>query len=204
MKNLFLLSLVLGLSSVLSARLNHTISLMSPMDRYSLFVSMVESADAYQATKHTKKAQEFYRAALEVYPIGDQAHAVAQKLGITLDDEETFQQFLSAGDNAFKDQQYDTALSMYLMALELNQPLDLYKKIYQAYYALGDMESANFYQSVLSNDMQNYPDNNIEDPSIMDEDYTELAYESIADIDQPFPYNDPKKEELIQAFDEPI
>lgn len=203
MKKLFLLCLVLSLSSALFARLNPTISLMSPMDRHSLFVAMVESADAYQVAKHTQKAREFYRAALEVYPIGDQAHAVAQKLGIALDDEETFQQFLSAADDAFKNKKYNTALAMYLMALELNQPLDLYKKIYQTYYALGDTESANFYQSILSNDMQNDMDN-IEDPSIMDEDDTELAYESIADIDQPVPYNDPKKEELIQAFDEPI
>ncbi|SFB78115.1 hypothetical protein SAMN02745150_00761 [Brevinema andersonii] len=204
MKKLFLLCLVLGLSSASFARLNPTISLMSPMDRHSLFVAMVESADAYQAAKHTKKAKEFYRAALEVYPIGDQAHVVAQKLGIDLDDEETFQQFLSTGDDAFKNKKYNTALAMYLMALELNQPLDLYKKIYQTYYALGDTERANFYQSILSNDMKNDIDNNMDDPSIIDADYTELAYESIADIDQPVPYNDHKKEELIQAFDDLI
>ncbi|MGL5955793.1 MAG: hypothetical protein ACRC0X_04210 [Brevinema sp.] len=121
---------------------------MSIADRQYFFTSVKEVADAYKENSRQEKANSFYRSAIDIYPIGDMAHQLANQLGITLDDDKTYSNFVLMGDKAVENQQYQYALSHYLMANELWNSTDVYRKIAEVYEALNDMDKSVYYEDL--------------------------------------------------------
>ena len=121
-----------------------------PMERAALAASMVESADAYAQAGNQKKANEYRKAALAFYPVGDKAQIMARQLGITLNDEETFNKFVMQADRSMKNRDYVNALSDYLMALEIRQPVEVYQKLIATYQALGNREMADGLRALVN------------------------------------------------------
>lgn len=121
-----------------------------PMQRAALAASMAESADAYAQAGNQKKAAEYRKAALAFYPVGDQAHIMANQLGVTLNDEETFNKFVMQADRSMKNRDYSNALSDYLMALEIRQPVEVYQKLIATYQALGNREMADGLRALVN------------------------------------------------------
>lgn len=149
MKKILILSMLILSSTTFYARINDRILLMKPMDRHTLSIAMQEVADAYETNNRMAKAREYNRVALEVYPIGDQAHRLANKLNIVLNDAQTFTNFIEAGDKAYETKEYKKALRHYLMAYELENPMFLYQKFSQTYEALNDPINASYYQGLM-------------------------------------------------------
>jgi len=143
-----ILLIILFTSSGLFAQIQE-IEKLFPSDRKSLAISMIGTAEAYELNGRMKKAKEYYKTALSIYPIGDKAHILAEKLGILLDDETTFSNFISSGDEASKKNQYQKALINYLMAKEIQEPVFIYKKLLDTYTELNDSENAKYYQKLI-------------------------------------------------------
>ena len=147
----YLLLVMISLSTIAHTQVNKIVIRMSPTDRHNLFLSTKEVADAYSSLGRTQKANSFYRSAVSIYPIGDEAHQLANQFGISLYDEETYTNFVVFGNTNFENQQYQIALYSYLMADELDNTLELYQKIAATYEALGNSEDAAFYQELSKN-----------------------------------------------------
>ena len=137
MKKIMLFFMVL-MAGAIHARAGVTL----PMQREALAASMAQSADAYAQAGNQKKASEYRKAALAFYPVGDKAKIMARQLGITLNDDEIFNKFVMQADQSMKNRDYANALSDYLMALEIRQPVEVYQKLIAAYQALGNREMA--------------------------------------------------------------
>ncbi len=127
---------------------NH-VSTMLPAEREHLFISTVEVADAYQEVGKTSKANSFYRSAVSIYPVGDLAHRVAVKQGMTLDDDVTYSNFIQKGTEAFNAGKYNVSVANFLMANELDNSPELYQKIAEAYAMLGDRVKADHYNDLV-------------------------------------------------------
>ncbi len=127
---------------------NH-VATMLPAERENLFISTVEVADAYQEVGKTSKANSFYRSAVSIYPVGDLAHRVAVKQGMTLDDDVTYSNFVQEGTKAFNAGKYDVSVASFLMANELDNSPELYQKIAEAYAMLGDRVKADHYNDLV-------------------------------------------------------
>lgn len=147
----YLVLVLMSLSTITYTQANKIVTTMSPTDRHNLFLSTKEVADAYKSLGRIKKANSFYRSAIFIYPIGDQAHQLANQFEIPLDDEETYTNFVLFGDTNFTNQEYKIALYSYLMADELDNSPVLYQKIATSYEALGYSENAAFYQELGKN-----------------------------------------------------
>lgn len=150
MKKIILLAFVLLNAASLYARISPYVSSLLPGGRQALAKAMSQSADAYEQAGNKKRALEYRRAALDVFPIGDDAHALARTLNTNLDDDKTYASFIQSGDSAYKARNYNQALLDYLMALELRQPTELYEKLQLSYLGLGDQQSAAALQSVIT------------------------------------------------------
>ncbi|MGL5253505.1 MAG: hypothetical protein ACRC9L_00530 [Brevinema sp.] len=120
-----------------------------PVQRMALATSMLQSADAYDQAGNSKKAVEYRGAALKIYPVGDQAHILARQLGVKLEDDQTFNQFIQQADRAMTNRNYASALSDYLMALEIRQPLEVYQKLIAVYQAMGNGKAAEGLRSIV-------------------------------------------------------
>ena len=147
----YLLLVMMALSTVAYTQANKIVTTMSPTDRHNLFLSTTEVADAYKSLGRTTKANSFYRSAISIYPIGDQAHQLANQFNMPLDDEITYTNFVLFGDTNFQNQQYKVALYSYLMADELDNSPVLYQKIATTYEALENPAEAAFYQELGKN-----------------------------------------------------
>ncbi len=178
MKKILLLFMVL-ISSVGHASY---ISTMLPAERENLFISVVEVADAYQEIGKVSKANSFYRSAVDIYPVGDLAHRVASKQGITLDDEVTYTNFVLDGTTAFNAGNYDVAVASYLMANELDNSPELYQKIAEAYAMLGDRVKADHYndlvvqssyETVVSSSEEDAVEEDVVEEDVVEEDVVE-------------------------------
>ena len=175
----YLLLVMISLSTVAYTQANKIVTTMSPTDRHNLFLSTTEVADAYNSLGRTAKANSFYRSAISIYPIGDQAHQLANKFNMPLDDEKTYTNFVVFGDTKFENQQYKVALYSYLMADELDNSPVLYQKIATTYEALGYSENAAFYQELGKKaDLENPTIDTIEP-------MTEETPTDYTDIDEP-------------------
>ncbi|MGL5720847.1 MAG: hypothetical protein ACRCY4_00380 [Brevinema sp.] len=120
-----------------------------PVQRMALSASMLESTNAYEQAGNKRKSAEYRKAALDFYPVGDQAHVLARQLGVKLDDEQTFNKFVSQADRSMRSRNYANALSDYLMALEIRQPVEVYEKLIAAYQALGNREMADGLRALI-------------------------------------------------------
>ncbi len=185
MKKMLLVLLLLGINVSLHAQLHTGILDMSPRDRKFLAQSMKETADIYQELNRTQKANEYYTVSLKVYPIGDSAHQLANQLGILLDDEQTYSNFIAEADKTYEYAAYDRALSLYFMANELEAPLDLYKKIADTYTMLEDSENASYYNTLAKGD--NPADGMILEESTMDAVPAELTADDTMPTDSTEP-----------------
>ena len=175
----YLLLVMVSLSTVSYTQVNRIVTMMTPTDRHNLFLSTKEVADAYNSLGRTKKANSFYRSAISIYPIGDQAHQLANRFNMPLDDEKTYTNFVVFGDTKFENQQYKVALYSYLMADELDNSPVLYQKIATTYEALGYSENAAFYQELGKKaDLENPTIDTIEP-------MTEETPTDYTDIDEP-------------------
>ncbi|MGL4677644.1 MAG: hypothetical protein ACRCWI_08295 [Brevinema sp.] len=124
------------------------ILMMSIEDRQYFFTSVKEVADAYKKNGRKAKADSFYRSALDIYPIGDMAHQLASQLGVKLDDDKTYSNFIMMGDQELQNKRYKQALSHYLMANELWNSMELYQQIAQVYTALNNRDQSSYYENL--------------------------------------------------------
>lgn len=124
------------------------ILLMSPVSKKALSMAVKEVADNYSSMGKTKKANAFYRSMLNIYPIGDIAHQIANQINMPLNDEQTFSNFMSMGDQEFTKEHYKHAVAYYLMANELENSEKLYEKITVTYRNMGNIEKADYYQGL--------------------------------------------------------
>ena len=170
----YLLLVMISLSTVAYTQANKIVTTMSPTDRHNLFLSTTEVADAYNSLGRTKKANSFYRSAISIYPIGDQAHQLANRFNMPLDDETTYTNFVVFGDTKFENQQYRIALYSYLMADELDNSPVLYQKIASTYEALENPAEAAFYQELGKNANTEAPTDytDIEEPTYLEDETT--------------------------------
>lgn len=182
MKKTIILTLVLLNAASLYARISPYVSSLLPGSRQALAQAMIQSADAYEQAGNKKRALEYRRAALDVFPIGDDAHALARTLNTNLDDEKTYTSFIQSADSAYKARNYKQAVVDYLMALELRQPMDLYEKLQLSYLGLGDQQSAAALQSEISRSKI------APAPSYADEGYYDEGYQAEAEEAYPQEY----------------
>ncbi|MGL4367475.1 MAG: tetratricopeptide repeat protein [Brevinemataceae bacterium] len=151
MKNMSALLLFFMMSNVSKIyTLNPMISVMMPADRHILSLSMIESAQTYENLGRKKKAESYFRTAVEVYPVGDIAHMTADKYNYILDDKKTYEKFIVSGDLALEKKQYKLALASYLMAQEIETSPELFQKLADTYALNNQNENAQFYQDLAN------------------------------------------------------
>lgn len=146
-KNILLSALMLFTSKAYTM-LYSDIQLMMPIERSVLAQSMIEVAQAYETIGHAKKSQEYYQVALKVYPMGDQAHALAKKLDITLNDDQTFHYFVEEGLRFYNQKDLKQALQSFFMADQIKATLNLYQNIANVYRSLGNEKKASEYEEL--------------------------------------------------------
>ena len=220
----YLLLVMVSLSTVSYTQVNRIVTMMTPTDRHNLFLSTKEVADAYNSLGRTAKANSFYRSAISIYPIGDQAHQLANRFNMPLDDEKTYTNFVVFGDTKFENQQYKVALYSYLMADELDNSPVLYQKIATTYEALGYSENAAFYQELGKNASTEAPTDytDIDEPTYLEDKTTTYdegmvetedtqdmegnSYEEVSDVEAVEPTDveteDTQNTEDVDATDE--
>ncbi|MDK2817867.1 MAG: hypothetical protein KFW21_00265 [Spirochaetota bacterium] len=147
----YLLFVIILISNVTYTRVNNIVEMMSPTDRYNLFLSTKEVADAYKNQGRIQKADSFYRLAVDIYPIGDETHQLANELNISLNDEQTYTNFIELGDKNLQNKQYRKAQINYFMANKLSSSSELYVKIANTYEGLGNTTEAIYYQGLSEN-----------------------------------------------------
>ncbi|MGL4561434.1 MAG: hypothetical protein ACRCVW_01640 [Brevinema sp.] len=143
-----LLGMLVLFSSVSYTKIYQDIESMLPIERSVLAQSMQEVAQLYDELGNSAKARQFYAVALQIYPIGDNAHIIAGKLNKPLDDEQTFNYFEQEGIRLFENNQYYQSLQSFMMALQIKATLPLYQSIADVHRALGNEKKALSYEQL--------------------------------------------------------
>ncbi|MGL4388962.1 MAG: hypothetical protein ACRCTJ_06185 [Brevinema sp.] len=143
-----LLGILLLFSSMAHTKIYQDIHLMLPMERSVLAQSMEEVAKVYEEIGNKAKADQYYKVALEVYPLGDRAHVLAEKLNTKLDDEKTFDYYEQEGLRFSNKKNHKAALLAFMMALQIKATFPLYQNLADTYRALKDEHSAATFESL--------------------------------------------------------
>ncbi|MGL4394816.1 MAG: hypothetical protein ACRCS8_06300 [Brevinema sp.] len=150
-----LLAILVLATSVSYSKIHKDIELMLPMERSVLAQSMEEVAKVYEELGNKRKADQFYKVALEVFPVGDRAHLLAEKLNADLNDEDTFARYEDEGIMFFENGDNRAALQSFMMALQIKATLPLYEHLAKVHRALGNEQSATTFEQLAAEGIAN-------------------------------------------------